>query len=154
MTLFRAVAVLLLVLLPANALAQAAPLEPVPPGDDVILPVKKGDTVPLAGQLFDQATAIRWGNYLQQCKMRLVADVELQKKVDDAQITYLNQVLALEREKYNQVVTDYRLRLGKAEAEVLSPPFYKTVWFGVTLGVVTTLLLSIATGYVLSAVSK
>lgn len=154
MNLFRAVAVLLLVLWPATALGQTTPLEPVPPGDDVIVSVKKGDPAPLAGQLFDQATAIRWGNYLQQCKTRLVADVELQKKVDEAQITYLNQVLTLEREKYKQVVGDYQLRLGKAEAEVLSPPFYKTVWFGMTLGVVGTLLLAVVTGYVLSAVSK
>lgn len=154
MNLFRAVAVLLLFLWSANASAQAAPLQPVPPGDDVIISVKKGDPVPLAGQLFDQATALRWANYLQQCKTRLVADVELQKKVDEAQITFLNQVIDLEREKYKQVVADYQLRLGKAEAEVLSPPFYKTVWFGVTIGVVGTLLLTIATGYVISAVAK
>ena len=154
MTLFRVTAVLLLLLWPATALAQSVPLQPVPPGDDVIVAVKKGDTVPLAGQLFDQATAIRWGNYLEQCRTRLVADVELQKKVDEAQITYLNQVLELERSKYKQVVGDYQVRLGKAEAEVLSPPFYKTVWFGVTLGVLATLILTIATGYVISAVGK
>ena len=150
----RFVAVVLLLLLPRTAFAQTPPLEAVPPGDDVIVAVKKGDTAPLAGQLFDQATALRWGNYLQQCKLRLVADVDLQRKIDEAKLDYLKQIIDLEAKKYTEVTSDYQARLKAAESEGLNPPFYKTVWFGITIGVVSTVLLTIGSAYLISLATK
>ena len=137
----RIVACLLLLVIPSEVLAQTPPLQAVPPGDDVIVVVQKGQPAPVTGQLFDQSTAIRWGNYLQQCSMRLVSDVAVQQKVDQAQIDYLTKTVDLERSKYTTVVTDYQLRLTTAQNALQNPPFYKTPWFGFTLGVLGSVLL-------------
>lgn len=142
MNLFRLVAVVLLVLFPLELLAQTPSLQPVPPGNDVIVVVNQGDKAPFTGQLFDQSSAIRWGNYLQQCRVRLVADVELQKKTDDAQIEYWKKVTEIEQNKYTEVVTDYQNRLSKAE----NPPFYKTFWFGFIAGTTAAVLLAVGLG--------
>jgi hypothetical protein len=48
--------------------AGAQPLTAVPPGEDQIFVVAKGQPAPVQGQLFDTPTAIRWGNYLQPAK--------------------------------------------------------------------------------------
>lgn len=111
-----------------------APLVPVPPGDDVVVVAKKGDPVPFTGQLFDQSTALRWANYLQQCRFRLQADVDYQKKYDQADTDYQKRLLAIEQQKYDAVSKDLQDKLDKANAELASPPFYKTVAFGVVVG--------------------
>lgn len=131
------VACLLLCTFSSSVWAQAIPA--FPPGEDKIVPLKKGDPAPYAGQLFDPATAIRWGNWLQQYQLRLKTDVETQKKVDEAQITYLNKILELERKQYTTVTTDYKGRLQRAEAELQSPAWYRTPAFGVAVGILGTL---------------
>jgi hypothetical protein len=144
MMFLRFIACVLLLVIPTEVMAQTvtpAPLQAVPPGDDSITAVQKGTPAPVTGQLFDQPTAIRWGNYLQQCKMRLVSDVMLQQKVDEAQIDYLLKTVDLERTKYTTVVTDYQTRLTAAQNAIQNPPFYKTPLFGFTLGVLGSLLI-------------
>lgn len=133
---------------PVGSLAQeAAPLTPVPPGDDKILPLRAGDPAPVSGQLFDTPTALRWGNYLEQCRVRLTSDVVFQRKVDQAQITYLSSVLDAERKQYLTVTGDYQKQVAQLQTELRNPPFYSTVWFGTVLGVVGTVAAVTATAY-------
>jgi hypothetical protein len=138
--------VLLLAMLPrmawADPPAAPAPLTPVPPGPDVILTMPKGTPAPVDGHLFDQPTALRWANYLQQCNSRLKLDVVYQYKVDQADVTMLQTQLKLERDQYSTVTADLQKRLTQAQMEAASPPFYKTVTFGLVVGVVLTAVIA------------
>lgn len=134
-------AVVLLSLVPRLAQADPpAPLVPVPPGEDKIEVVKKDAPAPFTGQLYENATALRWANYLQQCRFRLQADVELQKKVDQAETDYQKRLVAIEQEKYAHVVADLEAKNKRLQLEQADPPFYRTVWFGVVTGAVTMAL--------------
>jgi hypothetical protein len=116
------------------AYADPIPLTPIPPGDDVIVVVKKGDPAPFTGQMFDQATALRWGNYLQQARFRLQADVELQKKLGQADVDYQKRLVVIEQEKYVRVTSDLEAKNALLTAQLFDQPFYKSVWFGVVVG--------------------
>lgn len=123
-------------LAPSAAWADPAPLVPVPPGDDQIEVVKKGEAAPFTGQLFGNATALRWANYLQQCHFRLAADVEFQRKTDQAEVDYQKRLVAIEAEKYARVVADLEAKNRQLQVAQADPPFYRTVWFGVVVGAV------------------
>jgi len=126
----RPLAILLLLIIPANASAQI-PVVTFPPGEDRIVAVKKGDPTPYDGQLFDTNTAIRWGNWMQQYQVRLKLDVETQKALDAAQISYLNEVIKLERQRYTTVTDDYQKRIHALEAPT---PWYGTQTFSFVMG--------------------
>lgn len=148
----RAVALVLLVALtPALSRAEGAPLAPVvdiPPGNDRIVPVAKGDAAPFAGQLFDTATALRWANWLEQYRTRLKLDVETQAKIDSLEISLLNQKLELERQQYVTVTDELNKRVALLQDELRNPPWYKTTWFGVALGVTGSFMLVGATAWI------
>jgi len=116
----------------------AQPIETIPSGEDVIVPLKPGDPVPFPGQLFANPTALRWSNWLRQYKFRLQADTELQKSLGETQVQLWQEKYKLQQHQYDAVTADLMVRLRTAENEVSSPPWYRTVWFGVTLGVVST----------------
>jgi len=148
----RFAAVLVLFSVTRTALADPPPpLTPIPTGDDRISALKEGQAAPFAGQIFDAPTALRWANYLHQCKYRLGADVDFQKKLDDVDKKAVETVLALERQKYAEVTHDLEARLVEAVNAANHPPFYKEVWFGVTLGVIGSVGLMAATAAVLHA---
>ena len=135
------VMVVLSALLPQLALAQDLPkVQPIPPGDDKIVVVRVGDKAPFTGQLFDDPTALRWANYLQQYQYRLKTDVELQRRTDQAEIDYGQKLLVAERARYQEVTADYQKRLADEIARGASPPFYQSMWFGVVVGVAGTAL--------------
>jgi len=139
-------AALMALTLSTRALADpVAPLVPIPPGEDRIEPVGQGQPAPYSGQLFDNPTAIRWGHYLEQCRVRLVADVELQRKTDQAQIDFLKTSLSVREEQFKVVTSDYQRQLAEAQ----SPAFYRTTWFGVAVGVTGTLAVGFTTAYLL-----
>jgi hypothetical protein len=125
---------------PPTALSQqpSTTVTAIPPGDDEIVSLKKGQPAPFDGQLFENNTALRWGNYLEQYKMRLKIDVGLMKRIMEAEITYRDKVIDYERAKYNRVVPDLENKLAKVTFERDNPSWYKTTWFGVGLGVVGT----------------
>lgn len=143
----RLAGALVLLVAARPAFADPLPLTAVPTGDDRIAAVKEAQAAPFAGQLFDTPTALRWANYLHQCKYRLSADVEYQKKLDDADQKALQTTLAAERQKYDLVTKDYQDRLSKAE----DVPFFRQVWFGVVLGVVGTIGATAATAALVRA---
>lgn len=125
---------------------------PIPPGKDVIEPIAKGKPAPFDGQIFDNDTALRWANYLEQYKLRLKIDNLYQLKVCEITTKYNDDVLKIEKDKYTTVVTDLEKRLAKAEKERDNPPFYNTPWFGIGLGVVGTLAIIGLAAYGLNAV--
>lgn len=142
---------LLVLTLSSSALADPpkppAPLTPIPPGEDRIESVQQGVATPFAGQLFDNKTAMRWGNYLEQCRVRLAADVEYQWRIDQAQIDFLKTSLAAREDQLKFVTTEYQKQLQEAR----DPAFYKTTWFGVVVGVVGTVAAVSATAYLVHA---
>ena len=141
------VAALMVATLSTKALAE--PLTPIPPGEDKIESLQQGQPAPYSGQLFDNKTALRWGNYLEQYKVRLVIDVEYQKKVDQAKIDFLTNSLLAREDQLKFVMADYQ----KQVAELRNPPFYKTTWFGVTVGIVGTVAVAATTAYLLHAIN-
>ncbi len=128
--------VVLLTLLPLRAFADPPPVVDVPPGEDRIEVVKKGDPAPYTGQLFDQATALRWANWLQQYKVRLALDLELQRKTMQADVDYQKKLVAIGEEKYTRAVGALETENKALKLELANPPFYKTTWFGVIVGAV------------------
>lgn len=146
--------IVLLTLLPQLAWADTpAPVVPVPTGDDNIVVVHKNDPAPFTGQLFDQPTALRWANYLQQYKFRLQADVEYQKKYDEIALQLAQKRLELERDQYQRVTADFQKRLTDAQKQLAEgPPWYSSFGFGVALGVGAAVLSALAAGYLFSAV--
>jgi hypothetical protein len=125
-------------------------LQDIPAGPDRIVPIRKGDSAPFEGQLYDNATALRWGNWLMQYKFRLDADVQLQKKLGEADTELWRKKYELMDEKYKLVATDYQGQVAhweteaaryKSEAE--NPPWYRTPLMGFAMGVVFT---SVAVG--------
>ena len=146
--------VVLLLLLPRLAWADPpAPVVAVPPGDDVIVPMKKGDSAPFMGQLFDQATALRWANYLQQYKLRLQTDVDYQKKYDGAELAFQQKQLELERAQYAKVTEELQAKLNTAQTALSAgPPWYKTADVGFVVGVVATVATACTAVAVVNAV--
>lgn len=137
--------VLLVFLLSSSiAYGQSPPIETIPPGEDVITPLHKGDAAPYSGQLFDIDTSIRWGNWLQQYKYRLEWDVTKVEKTCKVQENYYKDLLQIEKDRAKKVEVDLTDRLKKAEEERIQAedtPWYNTTEFGVVLGVVSTSLI-------------
>lgn len=123
-----------------------------PPGDDKIEPVSRGEVAPFSGQLFDTSTALRWGNYLEQCKTRLKIDVEWQRQLGQVEAVRWQTRYELVQ-KHNVIIEEYYQRENAhLRQELEFPPFYRTPWFGVTVGVVGTVLAVGATAWLVSAV--
>lgn len=146
----RVLVFLLVLLLAPAARGEDIVLEPIPPGDDVIVPLRKGAVAPFEGQLFDTNTAIRWGVWLQQYKARIDLEVGRAKGVCAAEVDYKDAVFDIEVERSAQITQDLTRRLltaekraVKAEGERDNPAWYKSPWFGLTVGVVSTTALVI-----------
>lgn len=138
---------LLVLVLPSTAWADSpAPVViDIPAGSDKIVPLKKGELVPYDGQLFDNPTALRWGNWLLQYKYRLVADVDLQKRLCEADTGLWSKKYELLDHRYKLVTEDYQKQIvlwqneaAKYKQELENPPWYKSPFFHITLGVLFT----------------
>lgn len=121
------------------------PIQVIPPGDDVIVPLRKGLPAPFTGQLYDPNTSLRWANWLQQYKYRLKWDVLAVTQLCTVETGYRDSLLLIEKERAGKVEIDLTERLGRseearlnAEEEARNPPWYSTTTFGVFIGVVAT----------------
>jgi len=135
----------LVLLFPAFCFAQSPAIQTVPPGEDKITVLPKGEKAPYSGQLFDNPTALRWAHWLQQYKFRLDFDVEREQQMCSARVDYYKDLNKIEKERNKKVELDLRVRLKrseearlKAEEEYRNPPWYNTRTFGVIIGVVST----------------
>ena len=143
--LFAAFAVFALVFWPAVAFGQEG-VQAIPPGEDVIVSVKKGEPSPISGQVFSTDTALRWGNWLEQYRVRLTLDVALERKLCETETSYQERVLAAEKKHaaevlrlYQQEIAVKHARIQELEKEIESPPWYRTPEFGAALGAGATL---------------
>lgn len=141
----RVLAIILAVVLCASTAQASEPIKSIPPGDDVIVVLNKNEKAPFSGQLYSYGTALRWGNWLSQYKLRLEIDVEAEKKACEIQLSYSRRLYDAEEERNQRVETDLRSRLQKAEGARLvaeerarNPPFYETFTFGFVVGLVVT----------------
>lgn len=141
----------LVLLVPHRALAEPT-LQSIPPGDDKIVVVREGDKAPFTGQLFDNATALRWANWLQQYKAMMPLLEQRDDKVCHAKLEYSDIVLKLEQKKSEAIEKDLRVRLVvaekarvKAEHDAAHPAWYATPWFGFGVGIVTTVAITYTT---------
>lgn len=144
----RFLVLLLILLLPGLASAQDAkpkPVETIPPGEDKITPIRKGQLAPYDGQLFDIDTAIRWGFWLQQYKYRLEADALYYQQVCRVETDFQGRKFRIEEERNRKIEEDLNKRLLRseearlvAEEEVRNPAWYRTPEFGGVVGVVMT----------------
>ena len=145
----RSVLVFCAAALVSNMALADRPVQTVPPGDDKIVVVTQGQPAPFTGQLFDNNTALRWGNWLQQYKFRLTLDVDTQKKLDQIQIDLLAGKLQFERDQYKVVTGDYQVQVATLQEELRNPPWYKSPWFGFGCGIVASVVLVSATAFVI-----
>lgn len=132
---------LLLILLVSTARAQE--IATLPPGDDNIAAVSKGQPAPFTGQLFDTNTALRWGFWLEQYKLHLKLDVDTALKTCAVNQLHDQQVQAIQLQASQAVEKDLRARLLQsekdrlaAEEEARNPPWFRTREFGFIIGVV------------------
>lgn len=140
-----ALPILLTALVPLSALAADPQIVDIPPGDDVIISVRRGDPAPIAGQLFSPETALRTANWLQQYRFQLKqAELYGQEKLKSsetlclrkAEVTAAGHAEAIKL--YRDRVAAQQASIATLQAEVSDPPFYRTVWFGFVTGVVVT----------------
>lgn len=135
---------LLPLLFAAQTFASSPPaIEDIPSGEDVIASLRKGQTAPFDGQLFDANTAIRWGHWLQQYKAQLALLPSYYEDSCAAQVTYQGDLLAIEKSRAaaNEKSFTEALRASEearlaAEETARNPPWYSTTEFGIVLGVV------------------
>lgn len=121
-------------------------LEPIPPGEDVISAIQKGQQAPFTGMLFDPSTALRWGNYIEQARLQAELCYRSWEQTRDAERAYHTGVLELERSANVEVRTDLQQRVKRLEEENAKlqgelskgSPWYETRTFGLVLGMVGT----------------
>lgn len=147
MKLLQAFAFLLLVFLPGHALAQEARrIEAIPPGTDRIVSLRAGASAPYPGQLFDNATALRWANWLSQYQLRLGMDVEEQQQLCAIRLKAKDDILAARQGACSIAIGACREKVAQLTWEVDHPPWYTSPWFGVVLGAVGVGLVVVVVG--------
>jgi hypothetical protein len=144
----------------AVAAAQEVPSpfrpEPVPPGEDVRVPLRKGSPAPFDGILFDTATAARVYNYVfayerelervtweHAARERALRELHEKEKgaerkaLEDRLRNTVREARAHEQEEKERLLKAY-VRIRELEKEAAQPPpFYRNPWF---LGVSGALL--------------
>lgn len=125
--------------------AQDSGIVTIPPGDDLIIQMDKGEPAPYGGQLFSTDTALRWGFWLQQYRLRLKLDVETAENKCKVQLEYKDKELQIEKSRAAAMEEDLEARLVRSEEhslkwqdEATNPSFFKTFEFGLLVGVVVT----------------
>ncbi len=141
---FSILVALLLLAFPARG--QDSKVDTVPPGTDRIVSIKMGVEAPFEGQLFDNATALRWANWLRQYKLRLKVDVEEQQKLCTVRLDAASKVLDAEKARSRTIELAYEKRLRELQFEMANPPWYRSPTFYITVGVVGTVA-AIVGGY-------
>ncbi len=117
----------------------------VPPGENVIVVLQEGARAPFTGQLFDQATALRWGNRTVRYRMRIhLLEEELQVCHTEREASTERQLQIVEASYTREIEglrTDLRDQAARYEAELArfrDPPFYETWGFAFGMGALAT----------------
>lgn len=128
----------------------------VPAGQDVIVVAREGVAAPFTGQLFDQATALRWGNRIVRYRMRihlLEEELVATRTAYDASIA---QRLDLQAQSYGREIdglrTDLREQAARYEGELAqyrNQPFWESWGFAFGMG---ALVVAVVVGVVGAAI--
>jgi len=158
----RVLAAFLVVLLVA-APVQAQDGAPVPDGDvdvpsgpDVIVVAREGVPAPITGQLFDQATALRWGNRIVRYRMRIHLLEDELVTTRSAYESSIAQRLDLQAQSYGREIdglrTDLRDQAARYEGELAryrNQPFWESWGFAFGMG---ALVVAVVVGVVAAAI--
>src|SRR5574343_718010 len=106
LSMFKRVLCLSLMAVLTTSTAKGQDVKDIPPGSDRVVPIKEGDKAPFSGQLFDNPTALRWANWVDQYRLKLKSErlyfeqtKELEKKWFDARIS-------AEQDKYKSIISE------------------------------------------------
>lgn len=128
----------------------------VPAGADRIVVVREDAVVPFTGQLFDQATALRWANRTVRYRTRIrLLEEELTAVRTELEASTARQIhildesygtqLRLQQESFEREITglraDLREQATRYEGELAryrNPPFWESWGFAFGMGVVVT----------------
>ena len=117
----------------------------VPPGENVIVVLQEGARAPFAGQLFDSATALRWGNRIVRYRMRIhLLEEELRICHEEREASAERQLQLVEASYTREIEglrTDLREQATRYETELAGfrdPPFYETWGFAFGMGALAT----------------
>ncbi len=130
------------------------PIQAIPEGDDKIVSLKAGAAAPFTGHLYDPMTALRWANWLTQMRTRLVLDVQRERTTCKAKLDHSDRILSFEEERNTVVEEDLRTRILSVEQrnadlydDLSDPSFFRSMEFGLILGVVGSVGVAVAVGY-------
>ena len=148
---------LILVLFCTNAVADdiVLPTIPaIPDGKDVHQYLKKGDAAPFEGYLFDVPTSTRWGNWLVLWQQRYQIDMTQQLRIHATEINLRDEKLKILQVQYDMVTKDYQAQLARLRNEAENPPWFRTTWFGVGVGVAGTMIVTSLSIWAIHEVAK
>ena len=136
---------LFVLLLSSAGHAQDSKIATIPPGEDVIIQLGKGEPAPYRGSLFDVNTSIRWGFWLQQYKLRLKEDVVKEQRACKIKLEYKDKELSITKVHSAAVQKDLQSRVLRtekravaAEDDARNPSFFKTFQWGLIVGLVVS----------------
>jgi len=109
----------------------------IPPGKDKIETVLSGAPAPFSGQLFDPSTALRWANYLQQCKAKLVTDVEAERKISEIKVGFWMNQQVKDREYFVRQSQEQYQQILKLQQPTVTP-WYASQWTAFVAGMILT----------------
>lgn len=110
----------------------------VPPGPTRIESISSGTAAPYSGQLFDNPTALRWANYLQQCNLHLDLQAEASKKNLELQVGFWKQQQEQDKVFFQQQWLQQQSQVQALQVRVAQPsPWYLSPWAGFVGGLVT-----------------
>lgn len=117
----------------------------VPPGENVIIVLQEGARAPFSGQLFDPATATRFGNRITRYRMQIRLLTEELRTCHEERSASTDVQLRIVEESYAREIeglrTDIREQAARYEGELANfrnPPFYETWGFAFGMGVLAT----------------
>lgn len=142
------------VTLPTIAYADDTP----PPQEEKVVTIKQGDPAPFTGTLFNTTAAARLMVDLeftqQTCKVETdrqlgLLKADLQLKIDLC--TARNEALTLQLTEITQIKND---QIEFLENQLKPQPWYKTTEFGVVVGVILGVAITVGAGYALGQVNQ
>jgi hypothetical protein len=142
-----------LVLAPIARAEDVPVVQDIPPGVDQIEVIMQGKPAPFTGQLYSQETALRWANWLGQYRLRLVQDVDYEKRVCAANLSYKDAVNKAEADRDKAIQDDLRTRIMRLEQynaklndKINNPSFFRTAEFGFIVGILGSAAVALGVG--------
>ena len=144
-------------ILPSVAWAQDPPADGDVPAERVTT-LRLGDPAPFAGTLFSTTAAARLLTNLQftqeQCQIETTRQLGLQRSQLQLQIDTLTASRAALQLRYDETLALKNGQISFLEERLRPTPWYQTTEFGVVMGVVLGIGITIGTGYALGQVNN